>query len=143
MATIPEIETRIYTLWTKGEARTSEEAVALGQLLTAFEAEMPPGDFYRHVLEVLHIPARDAQHFMVRYPRVSGGGQRVGAGGVIGDTSRQRRITRSESRWGRDWAAYRQAVLHRHQKEGVGGDGCVRSLHPTASVSKLHAVTSA
>jgi hypothetical protein len=67
MATIPEIETRIYTLWTKGEARTSEEAVALGQLLTALEAEMPPGDFYRHVLEVLHIPARDAQHFMARY----------------------------------------------------------------------------
>jgi hypothetical protein len=40
--------------------------VALGRLLAALEAEMPPGDFYTHVLEVLHIPARDAQHFMIQ-----------------------------------------------------------------------------
>jgi hypothetical protein len=67
MATIPEIEARIHALWTKGEARTCEEWVELGQLLTALEAEMPPGDFYKHVLEVLHIPAHDAQRFMTQY----------------------------------------------------------------------------
>src|SRR5919106_6824635 len=50
MATIPEIEARIHALWTKGEARTREESVELGRLLTALEAEMPPGDFYTHVL---------------------------------------------------------------------------------------------
>jgi hypothetical protein len=38
--------------------------VELGRRLTALEAEQPPGDFYTHVLEVLRIPARDAQHFM-------------------------------------------------------------------------------
>jgi hypothetical protein len=64
MATIPEIEARIHALWTKGEARTREESAELGRLLTALEAEQPPGDFYTHVLEVLHIPARDAQRFM-------------------------------------------------------------------------------
>ncbi len=64
MATIPEIEARIHALWTKGEARTREVSVELGRLLTALEAEQPPGDFSTHVLEVLHIPARDAQRFM-------------------------------------------------------------------------------
>jgi hypothetical protein len=64
MATIPEIEARIHTLWTKGDAHTPEEAVELGRLLTALETEQPPGDFYTHVLEVLHIPARDVQYFM-------------------------------------------------------------------------------
>jgi hypothetical protein len=39
MATIPEIEARIHALWTKGEARTREESVALGQLLTARDAQ--------------------------------------------------------------------------------------------------------
>jgi hypothetical protein len=66
MATIPEIEARIRALWTKGEACTREESVELGRLLTALRAEMPPGDFYRHVQEVLHIPERDAQHFMTQ-----------------------------------------------------------------------------
>jgi hypothetical protein len=73
MATIPEIEARIHALWTKGEAHTCEESVELGQLLTTLEAEMPPGDFYTHVLEVLHIPARDAQHFMAQYRESQGG----------------------------------------------------------------------
>jgi hypothetical protein len=67
MATIPEIEARIHALWTKGDARTREESVELGRRLAALEAEMPPGDFYKHVLDVLHIPARDAQHFMAQY----------------------------------------------------------------------------
>jgi hypothetical protein len=67
MATIPAIEARIHALWARGEARTREESVELGRLLTALEAEMPPGDFYKHVLDVLHIPARDAQHFMAQY----------------------------------------------------------------------------
>jgi hypothetical protein len=67
MATIPEIEARIYDLWAKGDTRTPDESVELGQLLTSLEIEMPPGDFYTHVLEVLHIPARDAQHFMAQY----------------------------------------------------------------------------
>ena len=57
MATIPEIE-----------ARTREESAELGRLLTALEAEKPPGDFSTHVLEVLHIPARDAQRFMQQSP---------------------------------------------------------------------------
>jgi hypothetical protein len=57
MATIPEIEARIHALWTKGEARTREESVELGQLLTALEAEQPPGDFYTHVLEANHVSA--------------------------------------------------------------------------------------
>jgi hypothetical protein len=67
MATIPEIEARIHALWAKGDARTPDESVELGRWLTALHTEMPPGDFYTHVLEVLHIPARDAQHFMHQY----------------------------------------------------------------------------
>jgi hypothetical protein len=66
MATIPEIEAQIHALWTKGEARTPEESVALGRLLTTLRTEMPPGDFYTHVHEVLHIPERDAQHLMTQ-----------------------------------------------------------------------------
>jgi hypothetical protein len=72
MATIPEIEARIHVLWTKGEARMPDESVELGELLTALEIDMPLGDFYTHVLEVLPMPARDAQHFMAQY-RVSQG----------------------------------------------------------------------
>ncbi len=64
MATIPEIEARIHALWARGDTPTPDESVELGHLLTALEAEMPPGDFYTHVLEVLHIPAHDAQRFM-------------------------------------------------------------------------------
>ena len=45
MATIPELEARIHTLWAKGRARTPEESRQLGQLLTELQAEMPPGDF--------------------------------------------------------------------------------------------------
>jgi hypothetical protein len=67
MATIPEIEAHIHALWAKGDAHTPDESVELGRLLTALESEMPPGDFYTLVLEVLHIPARDAQHFMEQY----------------------------------------------------------------------------
>jgi hypothetical protein len=67
MATIPEIEARIHALWAKGDARTPDESVELGRLLTALEIEMPPVDFYKHVLDVLHIPARAAQHFMEQY----------------------------------------------------------------------------
>jgi hypothetical protein len=43
MAAIPEIEARIHALWAKGDARTSEESVELGRLLTALEIDMPPG----------------------------------------------------------------------------------------------------
>jgi hypothetical protein len=60
MATIPEIKARIHALWAKGDALTLDESVELGRLLTALETEMPPGDFYKHVLEVLHMPARAA-----------------------------------------------------------------------------------
>jgi hypothetical protein len=67
MATIPEIEARIHALWAKGEARTFDESMELGRLLTALEAEMPPGDFYTHVLDVLHIPAPAAQRLMAQY----------------------------------------------------------------------------
>jgi|RhiMethySRZTD1v2_1073278.scaffolds.fasta_scaffold29751_5 hypothetical protein len=79
MATIPEIEARIHALWAIGDARSPNESVELGQLLTSLETEMPPGDFYTHVLEVLHIPAlgRAALHGPV--PRVPGGGQHPGA----------------------------------------------------------------
>ena len=72
MATIPEIEARIQTLWAKGDARTRDESVELGRLLTDLETEMPPGDFYAHVLEVLHIPARAAQRFMHQYRESQG-----------------------------------------------------------------------
>ena len=64
MATIPEIEECLHALWATGDARTLEVSVELGRLLTALETEMPPGDFSTHVLEVLHMPARAAQHFM-------------------------------------------------------------------------------
>jgi hypothetical protein len=67
MATIPELEARIHTLWAKGDARTRDESVELGRLLTELETEMPPRDFYTHVLNVLHIPAREAQRFMHQY----------------------------------------------------------------------------
>jgi hypothetical protein len=70
MATIPEIEARIHALWTTGEARTREESVALGRLLTALEAEQPPGDFY--------IPARDAQRFMQQARASQGADSRLG-----------------------------------------------------------------
>jgi hypothetical protein len=72
MATIPEIEARIHALWAKGDARTRDESVELGRLLTELETEMPPGDFYTHVLDVLHIPARDAQRFMQQYRESQG-----------------------------------------------------------------------
>jgi hypothetical protein len=67
MAGIPEIEARIHALWAKGDARTPDESVELGRLLTDLQTEKPPGDFYTHVLEVLHIPARAAQRFMQQY----------------------------------------------------------------------------
>jgi len=67
MATIPEIEERIHALWAKGDAPTLDESVELGRLLTALESEMPPGAFYTHVLEVLHMPARAAQQLMQQY----------------------------------------------------------------------------
>jgi hypothetical protein len=67
MATIPEMEARIHALWAKGEARTPDESVELGRLLTALETDMPPGDFYTHVLDVLHMPAHDAQRFKEQY----------------------------------------------------------------------------
>jgi hypothetical protein len=67
MATIQEIEERIHTLWDKGDARPLEESLELGRLLTFLQHEMPPGDFYKHVLDVLHIPARAAQHFIQLY----------------------------------------------------------------------------
>jgi hypothetical protein len=72
MATIPEIEARIHVQWAKGDARTLEESVELGRLLTELETEMPPGDFYTHVLDVLHIPARAAQRFMQQYHEYQG-----------------------------------------------------------------------
>ena len=64
MATIPEIEAQIHALWASGDARTREESVELGRLPAALETEWPPGEFYRHVLDVLHIPARTAQDLM-------------------------------------------------------------------------------
>jgi hypothetical protein len=64
MATIREIEERIHALWSKGDARTFDESVELGRLLTEFQTEMPPGDFYTHVLDALHIPTHAAQQFM-------------------------------------------------------------------------------
>jgi hypothetical protein len=67
MATIPEIEERIHALWAKGDARTLDESVELGRLLTDLQTEMPPGDFYKHVLEVLHISARSVQRVMQQY----------------------------------------------------------------------------
>lgn len=67
MATIPEIEARIHALWAEGNAHTPAEAVELGRLLTALEVEMPPGDFYTHVREVLHIPILAAQECMQQY----------------------------------------------------------------------------
>jgi hypothetical protein len=47
MATIPEIDARIHAVWAKGHARTLEESVELGRLLTELETEMPPGDSIR------------------------------------------------------------------------------------------------
>jgi hypothetical protein len=76
MAAIPEIEARIHALWAKGEARILDESVELGGLLTDLQTEMPPGDFYTHVLDVLHMPARAAQRFMEQYhapPRADSG----------------------------------------------------------------------
>ena len=73
MATVPEIEARIHALWGKGDARTLDESVDLGRLLTELQNEMPPGDFYTHVLDVLHIPASTAQHFMQQYREHQGG----------------------------------------------------------------------
>ena len=72
MATLPEIEARIHALWAQGDARTLDESVELGQLLTELEIEMPPGDFYKHVLDVLHIPARATQQFMQQYHEYQG-----------------------------------------------------------------------
>jgi hypothetical protein len=73
MATIPDMEARIHALWAKGDMRTREESVELGRLLAALETEWPPGDFYRHVLDVLHIPARTAQDLMAQARSSEGG----------------------------------------------------------------------
>ena len=67
MATIPDIEARIHALHAKGRARTLDESVELGRLLTELKTQMPPGNFYTHVLEVLRIPVRTAQRYMQRY----------------------------------------------------------------------------
>ena len=75
MATRPELEERIHVLRAKGRARTPEESVELGRLLAELKTTMPPGDFYHHVLEVLHIAARTAQRHMQRYREQQGGGQ--------------------------------------------------------------------
>ncbi len=64
MATIPAFEERIRALRAKGRARTPEESVELGWLLTELKTQMPPGDFYTHILEVLRIPSRTAQRYM-------------------------------------------------------------------------------
>jgi hypothetical protein len=72
MATIPEIEARIHALWAKGDACTLDESVELGRLLTALQTEMPPGDFHKHVLDVLHISTRAAQQFMQQYRESQG-----------------------------------------------------------------------
>ena len=72
MATIPELEARLHALWVKGDARTLEESVELGRLLSELQTEMPRGDFYTHVLEVLHIPARAAEQFMRHYRQSQG-----------------------------------------------------------------------
>jgi hypothetical protein len=72
MATISESEERIHALWAKGDARTLDESVELGQLLTALETDMPPGNFSTHVLEVLHMPTRAAQQFIHRYRESQG-----------------------------------------------------------------------
>jgi GTP cyclohydrolase II len=73
MATIPEIE-----------ARTREESVELGRLLATLEAEQPLGDFSTHVLEVLHIPARDAQRFMQQSREAQGADSPPGPKGSQG-----------------------------------------------------------
>lgn len=67
MATIPEIEARIHVLWAKKDRRTPDESLELGQLLANLQAELPPGDFYQHVLEVLHISASATQNLMDQY----------------------------------------------------------------------------
>jgi hypothetical protein len=72
MAAIPDIEARIHEPWAKGDARTLDESIELGRLLTALETEMPPGDFYKHVLDILHIPTRAAQRFMQQYREYQG-----------------------------------------------------------------------
>jgi hypothetical protein len=87
MATIPEIEAHIHALWTTGEARTREESAELGRLLTALKAEQPPGDFSTHVLEVLHISARNAQYLMQQSREAQGADSRPAPEGVTGDTS--------------------------------------------------------
>ena len=75
MATIPEIEARIHALWAQGDARTLAESVELGRLFTELETEMPLGNFYTHVLEVLHMPACAAQQWMWgEVMRSAGGG---------------------------------------------------------------------
>jgi hypothetical protein len=84
MATIPEMEARIHARWTTGEARTREESAELGRLLTALEAEQPPGDCSTHVLEVLHIPARDAQRFMQQSREAQGADSPPGPKGSQG-----------------------------------------------------------
>jgi hypothetical protein len=55
-----------------------------GARLTALETEMPPGDFYTHVLEVLYIPARDAQHFMQQAREAQGADRRPAPEGSEG-----------------------------------------------------------
>jgi Protein of unknown function (DUF3102) len=77
MATIPDIEARIHALRTKGRARTPGESVELGRLLTELKTQMPAGDFYRHVLEVLRMSARTAQRYMQRYREHQGGDGRT------------------------------------------------------------------
>jgi hypothetical protein len=98
MATIPEIEARIHALWTKGDARTREEAVELGRRLTALEAEQPPGDFSTHVLEVLHMPARAAQRFMAQSRESQGAESRPAPEGSQGSPHDTGAIGRSMGR---------------------------------------------
>jgi hypothetical protein len=60
----------------RGLAGHGGTGAELGRLLAALETEWLPGDFYRHVLDVLHIPARDAQHFIEQYRESQGADRR-------------------------------------------------------------------
>jgi hypothetical protein len=98
MATIPEIEARIHALWTKGDARTREEAVELGRRLTALETDMPPGDFSTHVLEVLPHARACRAALDGPVPRVPGGGERPAPEGSQGSPHDAGAIGRSVGR---------------------------------------------
>ena len=68
-----DIEERIHALWAKGGARSLDESMELGRLLTDLQPETPPGNFSTHIWRSFIFPhvSRSASYASTASPRGS------------------------------------------------------------------------